>query len=359
MRHGPSLQFASDKNIFEALIQHKVDNTTLSALFEKRNTIVSRKTSREKLAEYFSRLPHDYYDHRTIAQRLGVRAWRERTASMDVCGDIKTDDVQSILDEIKHAARLGSDTISATRNEQNFIIHASYTTIDYKKSEFSQLQHRTGEIELLKTATGYRIRNTDSEFMNNLREKLVHKLDSTVEGGIEKVNISLFDVLTPGLRTKFFYELINGLQGFSRRDVSDIYAFKPKPNKSDSEEELSSDADETHVERVFLRGNGVTRSKFLLSLTDENEYYIIKAGWTATKTVGNGDVYDIEAVFSDPRDCTGFSFLLKGVYPYQNGRLGKRRPPVMKELEEISVVIEERARELSASLKNDFINGSI
>lgn len=357
MKQGPTLYYASDKNIYEALIQHKVDNSTLSMLFEKRNTIVSRKTSREKLAEYFSRLPHDYYDHRMIAQRLGVKTWRERTASMDVAGSIMMDDIQAVIDEVKDSFRLSSDSVTPSRSGDNFILHISYTTVDYRKSEFSQLQHRNGEIELLKTAAGYRIRNTESEFVNNLRETLVDKLDKKVIGGVEKITVSLFEVLSPGLRTRFFYELINGLKGFSRRDVSDVYAFKPKPMKEDLEDELSTDADETHVERVFLRGNGVTRSKFLLSLTEENEYYIIKAGWTATKVVGNGDVYDIEAVFSDPKNCTGFSFLLKGVYPYVKGKIGKRRPPVVKEMEEISTVVEEKARELTFQLKAEFATG--
>jgi hypothetical protein len=58
--YGPSLYYATDKNIFDALNQHKVDAATVAKLFHRRNIVVSKKTLREDLAQYFSRLTHDY-----------------------------------------------------------------------------------------------------------------------------------------------------------------------------------------------------------------------------------------------------------------------------------------------------------
>ena len=69
-KFGPALYFASDKNVFDALVQkHKVDAQTLTTLFRNRNTIVSKATDREVLADYFSRLTHDYYDHKLISEK--------------------------------------------------------------------------------------------------------------------------------------------------------------------------------------------------------------------------------------------------------------------------------------------------
>ena len=82
--HGPSLYYASDKNIFDALNQHKVDIPTIMGLFERRNIIISPKTPRDELAKYFARQIHDYHDHRDIAARLGIAPRRERITSMDV-----------------------------------------------------------------------------------------------------------------------------------------------------------------------------------------------------------------------------------------------------------------------------------
>ncbi|MBN7822501.1 hypothetical protein [Bowmanella yangjiangensis] len=346
--YGPALYFASDKNIFDALIQHKVDAPTLASLFERRNTIVSKKTPRDELAEYFSRLTHDYYDHRTISQKLGSPPRRERTTSMDLVGKIDPENMRLALEEIKKDISAGGDTAHISRNGNNFSILIQYSLIDYKKTEFSQVQIKDGVIEFIQTTEGYLIRNAQNEFMNTVRDEVVAKVDKEIEG-LEKVTVSLYEIIDPKLRTKFFIDLINGLEGFSRRDVSDVYVHKPKPTKSDHLE-LTSDDDETHIEKVLLKGNGVTRSALLIELTSD-EYYIVKIGWTMQRTLGNGDIYDIEVLFADPVNCTGFSILLKGVYPYVDGKPGKRRPPLKSEIDEISRIVETTARSLMASLK--------
>lgn len=97
--HGSSLYYASDKNVFDALNQHKVDTPTVVKLFQRRNIVVSKKTPREDLAKYFSMLTHDYYDHKEIAARLGVVARRERTTSMDVSGVTDADEVQGVVEQ--------------------------------------------------------------------------------------------------------------------------------------------------------------------------------------------------------------------------------------------------------------------
>lgn len=349
---GPAIYFASDKNIFDALIQHKVDALTMATLFERRNVIVSRKTPRDELAEYFSRLTHDYYDHRTISEKLGTPSRRERTTSMDLVGKIAPEEMRFALEEIRKEITSSGDTAHISRSGDNFSIIIQYSLIDYKKTEFSQVQIKDGVIEFIQTSEGYLIRNAQNDFMNTVRDEIVAKVDKHTEDALKKITVSLYEVPKPKLRTQFFIELINGLEGFSRRDVSDVYVYKPKPTRDGNEElELASDDNETHIEKVLLKGNGVTRSALLLDLTDSDEYYIVKIGWTTQRVLGNGDIFEIEALFTEPKDCTGFSILLKGIYPYANGKPGKRRSPLKSEIDEISQIIEIAARALMAKLK--------
>lgn len=113
--------------------------------------------------------------------------------------------------------------------------------------------------------------------------------------------------------------------------MTDVYVFKAKPELDDEGgDEEDAEGSETHVERVFLRGSGVSRSELLNELLDEEDYYIIKMGWTATETMGVGNVYDIEAGFSDLKDCAGFSFILSGVFPVEEGKVSTRRRPPHK-----------------------------
>ena len=100
----------------------------------------------------------------------------------------------------------------------------------------------------------------------------------------------------------------------------------------------------------------MSRSEFLNELLDEADYYIIKMGWTATEIMGAGNVYDIEAGFSDLKDCTGFSFILSGVFAVEEGKVStRRRPPHKHESDAFSRVIESKARDLVAALRAEFL----
>lgn len=357
--HGPSLYYANDKNVFDALNEHKVDSKTIAHLFLSRNTIVGVKTSREDKAKYFSRLNHDYYDHKAISEKLGVVPRRERTTSMDIEGSILPESIINVANKIKQELESAGDVVQISRNGEDISFHVQYSTIDYKKNEFTQVQIRDGSIDLVKSGTGYTVRNTQNQYINDVREAMLGKLEEDSETKIEKNVVSLFDVPRPKLRSKFFHSLIHDLPGYKHIDVTDVYIYKAKPSEElDDQEEDGDEVElETHIERVFLRGNGVTRSELLNDLIEKDDYYIIKIGWSAEEVSGVGRQFDIEALFADPKDCTNFSFLLCGVFPVEDGKLlARRRPPTKSEIEAISIAIETTSRELVAALRIEYEN---
>ena len=220
---------------------------------------------------------------------------------------------------------------------------------------------RDGTVEFVKTQEGFVVRNTQNEYLNDVRETLLAKIEKTADAPLVKVTVSLFDIPLAKLRSKFFHELAMSMPGFVRRDVTDVYVFKAKPEGENSQESdnTSTSDEDTHIERVFLRGSGVSRSELLNELLDVEDYYIIKMGWTATETMGAGNVYDIEATFSDPRDCTGFSFILSGVFPVEEGKTStRRRPPHKHEIDAISRVIESKSRDLVTALRAEYTGAS-
>lgn len=354
---GPSIYYASDKNIFEALTQHKVDSKTIYKLFESRNIIVSKKSGRDDLAAYFARLNHDYLDHKDISEKLGVVPRRERVTSMDVVGEISSDIVQEAIDSLKSDLREVGDVVQTSRSGQDIRVNIQYSHINYKLSEFSQVKVKDGEIEFVKTENGYLVRNTQNEFINNARDTILNTIEKNQESGIEKSAVSLFEITSHKLRNKFFYNLITKTPNYGKVDVTDVYVYKAKPEDGGESEDIEQDTTEAHIERVLLRGNDVTRSELLNELVDEDTYYIIKAGWRMRDSLSSGNVYAVEAVFSDPKACTGFSFLLKGVYPYEDGKVSKRRrPPTSSEINKISLVIENKSRELVTELRDEFFS---
>ena len=357
--HGPSLYYASDKNVFDALNQHKVDTPTIMKLFERRNIVVSKKTPRESLAAYFSRQIHDYQDHKDIASRLGIVPRRERITSMDVNGKVNKDHLDVAVKQLKEELEKTGEVVQIHREDGKVSLIVQYSTVDYKVSEFAQRQERDGTIELLKTDDGYTVRNTHNEFVNDVTQTLIKKLETAAETGLEKVTVSLFGIPSARLRSKFFHELASNLPGHSRSDVTAVYVFKAKPDAMVKDEGDEDDGEEieseTHVERVSLRGNGVTRSEILNNLLDKDDYYITKIAWGAREIAGAGHDYDIEAMFANPRDCTGFSFILSGVYSFEDGQLAsRRRAPFKHEIEAISSVVEAKARQLVKELTEEF-----
>lgn len=358
--HGASLYYATDKNIFDALNQHKVDSDTVQKLFLRRNIIISNKLPREELAKYFSRLTHDFYDHQDISARLGIATRRERVTSLDIAGNIVSDQFQSAIEKIKKKLESTGDIVQVNRENSNLTIEIQYSTIDYKKSEFTQIQTRDGVIEFVQIDGGFRIRNTQNEYINNIREEILAEIDKDMMQPLEKKPISLFNIISNKLRSKFFHDLISSLPGFVRSDVTDVYVYKAKPKiDEDDDDSLLIDDPDTHIERVFLRGNGVSRSELLNELLDEKDYYIVKVGWIIKETLGTGNVYDVEAVFSDPKDCTGFSYMVNGVFPLEEEKISaKKRSPTKEEINRVTRVIENRARELVKALNEETIQSS-
>lgn len=351
-KHGASLYYATDKNLFDALNQSKVDAETIQNIFTRRNIVTSKKTPRFELSLYFSRLSHDYLDHKDLSIRLGITSRRERITSVDLDHIPENDVVDTAVERLSESLRKEGDLVHVTSNGSSLSLNIKFTEIDYKRSEFSQVQHRDGQIELVKVGNEYVIRSTQSDYVNRVRDLFIKNLEEGIGRSIGRSVVSLFDIPSPKNRSKFFFDLMTTFPGYVRRDVTEVYVFKPKPI-DDSDNPLMPDESESHVERVFLRGNELTQSSLLTDLIQGKDYYISKVSWIAVETLGRGYGYEIEAMFHDPKECTGFSYLLKGVFPLEEGGklMKKRRPPELSEIETISRDIENHARTLMKQIR--------
>jgi len=351
--YGSSLYYASDKNVFDALNMHKVDNATVAKLFKTRNILVSAKDKREDLAEYFSRLTHDYFDHQEIASRLGIAARRERITSMDLIGNINHEQLTTSINVLKNALEEVGNIVRLTTKGATTYIEIEYTTIDYGRSDFSQVQRKDGTIEIVETSDGLVLRNTKNEYVDDAREALVNNLSKELEEKLIRREISMYDIPDFKLRSKFFFSVANKTLGYSLYDVTSVYVYKDAPQ---SQSDDSGGDFDNHVERVLLRGRGVTHSE-LLGKLNTDEYYVVRISWRCQATSGAGHHYDIEALFADPKDCTGFSFLLAGVHELdpETGRVSdKRRTPTKSEIDEVSRAVENAAADVLKEIQAEF-----
>lgn len=352
MKHGPSLYYASDKNIFDALNQSKVDQDTIQTMFRRRNIVCSKLTPREELSSFFSRLTHDSVDHKDLSTRLGVVARRERVTALDLKGSIEGESITRAVDVLKETLVAEGDSVQVTVHGNSTIVAVRYSIIDYKRSEFSQLQHREGYVEIIQDDEGLVVRSTKSEHMDGVRDEIVRAIKGDAKTPLERSEVSLFLHKSHTVRSQFFYALMTELPGYVRRDVTDVFVYKARPEAVDDSDDGTDNQDDSHVERVLLRGVGLSQSNLLRQLTRDSAYYIVKVGWLATEKLGKGFGFDIEATFADPKDCTGFSYILRGVHELgDDGKLTKhRRNPSTSEIDAVARAIEDKARELVKEL---------
>lgn len=276
---------------------------------------------------------------------------------MQIGASFDKSSLKSAIQALKNELEDGGDVIHVTETKNSISISIQYSFVDYKRSEFTQVQVRDGVIEFIKEDNDYLVRSTQNEYISDVRDSLIKSIESVLEQELIIKTISLFDVPDPKLRSRFFHELATDLSGYSRKDVSDVHVYKPKPTIDDEDDENDSNND-IHIEKVSLKGSEVTRSQILNDLLDNDDYYIIKIRWTSAESLKRGYVYDIEAVFDDPKDCAKFSFMLKGVFERVDGVLSARkRAPNKSEIEDISKVIEVKARELAESIRNEYLSG--
>lgn len=336
---GPSVYYVTDKNIFDALNEHKVTTEIMIHLLASRNTIASPHEKKAELARYFSQLTHDYFDNQTIASVLGVASRRERVTSLYVEGAVGEDGLRRAIEHVAEEHRRYGDLVDVRKRPNGFLISIQYSKVDYRRSEFNQVQVKDAEVDAVCVQGGVEIRSTQNDHIDSFRDEIVFRLRDEHDDIVRK-DITLQAHTDPVKRSKFFHDLFTGIEGYAFQNVTDLFVFRPSEGGEEAPE----------VERVALRGYSVNSTKIFTDLAADG-YYIVRAIWVAKESSNEGNLYTIEAVFTDPETCSDFSYLVVGVQDRKNEVLSsRRRTPTRMESSSVSRAIEHRARELMAAL---------
>ena len=232
----------------------------------------------------------------------------------------------------------------------------SYEHVDYTRIDLRQVEPRDAIIEFTKEpGGGFVVRSTQNADIDPIVEKVLSNLAVHAGGDIERSRVNLESIATPALRTQFFDSLIRGIEGYKFLTVTEAYCYKPKlselENDSDVEEEDGELESLPYVEKVSLRGEGVTKSFVAKDLYDKG-YYIVKVVWRVRVAAkADSDIFELEAQFSQPDSCTGFSYRTKAVIMVDEGKVtAKRRGPKKDEDEGLLRLIEQAAKKALVSL---------
>jgi len=357
-RFGPSLYFANDKVVFDALNHTQVSTATLRELLEERGTIVSPKTPKYELAQYFSRLTADYFDHQNISTKLGKVARRERITYAEIDEDLSQQEVIDALQACKPALEDQGNLVDIEVKEGRILTTLQYEHIDYTEVEFRQVQPRDGVIEFLKQASGkYVVRSTQNKEIDASVDVVFATINASREVKVRPQRISLQGFTDPRLRCRFFESLVQGIENHAFITVTEAFCYKPRASAVD--EDADDDRadpkeleDQPNVVRVTLKGTGVTKS-FVIEELYAKGYYIVKTVWRIKPTSSmDADVFELEAQFGDPDDCTDFSYQARTAILFENGALtDKKRTPKIEEQDSLFRLIEAAAKKAYAGLK--------
>lgn len=357
-KFGPSLYFASDKVVFDALNQSKVTGELVRELFLRRGIIVSAKTPKDELAQYFSRLVIDHFDHQAIAEKLGKVARRERVTYTEVGGELTREAIVDGLKKVKLALEAVGSGLQINVLDRRILATYSYEYIDYTETEFRQVQPRDAILEFIEDESGaYVLRNTQNKYTEIVVGQVFAAINSERDELLSYRRIVLTGFPDPEQRIKFFNELIKGLEGYQLMTVTEAYCYKPREDgalRGDDDEDNEKDLEEqSFVERVSLKGRGVTRS-FVIDDLYGKGYFIVKVVWHVKSTSSlDSDIYELEAQFTEPRECTGFSYQVRSVLIMENGKeTGKKRGAKPEEQDGLFRRIEKSAKIAIEKLEN-------
>lgn len=355
-RVGASLYFASDKVIFDALNHRQVKTDLVRDLLYERGIVASAKTPKDDLAHYFSRIPADFFDHKSIGEKLGRISKRERITFAEIDDPITSDQIRGALSHIKAELEVRGNPVRIDFKDNRFSVNISYEHIDYTEVEFRQVQPRDAVIEFVSTGDGdkFFVRSTQNSFTDVVVEEIFAALGNLAGKKIEKSEISLEGHADHKLRTKFFETLMHGIDGHEFVTVTEAYCYKPRTSEigNDSDDSETELEDQPYVERVGLKGKGVNRS-FVIDDLYEKGYYIVKVVWhVKPKKSLDSDVFELEAQFSSPATCTEFSYQTKGVLIFEDGQItDKKRAPKFEEEDVLFRLIESAAKSALESLE--------
>lgn len=355
------LHSVTDKSIYDALSQPRVTNNELRELFLERGIIISKLTDKKDLAKNFSKLTHDYYVQKRISEIFGGFLRKEKTTSIVIKNQIEKTVLYDAADQLKKEIEKEQDLCQVFNSKESIVIFVTYTSTNFGKSDFSQIEKKTARFEIEKLAEGYSIRRPDNDQTESYLDSFLSKVENLEKNKIStegsdpdsfKLNvdeISLENIDDPKKRTIFFTRLISELDGYTLDDVTDAYVYHPRPEIIDDEE--GDSATGVHISKASLKGEGVLKSEELVSLYDRG-FYIWKIRWRIKEKNKEPNIYEFEAQFDNPLDFSGFSYISRGVKKYKSGGVYNKTASQLSETEEsdFNRIIEKTARSIIIDL---------
>ncbi|MCO5411949.1 hypothetical protein [Ralstonia mojiangensis] len=295
-------------------------NSDLRELFLARGVLISKDSSRKSLALHFSRLTHDYLDYDRLARIFGNQTHREKMASSRIKTAIPISAFESSAHELKADLEKDGAVVKVYATQGTRLdIEIKYQKLLFNKSEFRQVANRVAIISIQRDGDDLVFHGPHNDDVQEWVGQLAKVVSEKNGEDLEFSEIELPPNFSAKQRSAFFTDLIKKVDGYQFSDVSDVYVSHPRTKDDDDEDEESESVQSgIHISKASLKGQGVLHSDELRILEGKG-FYISRVVWTSKNGSVDSDLYEFEAQFSSPEDCTGFTYLPRGFYRHLDG----------------------------------------
>ncbi|MCE0812929.1 hypothetical protein [Buttiauxella sp. S04-F03] len=338
-----NIYFATDKNIYDALHHKRITITKLRDILLTKGIIVSSELSKEELIEEVCKLPQGFNDLDALKELVQTYDKRESTTNVKLNTVSSQNELKAAAEQIKKKLTTGAgETVSITaKKDGSLSIEVNYQDIDLSRTALRQIDNRNIKIEMKPGDCNVDIRMPQNQKAKDVVTLFQSELSKIKSVDVEKFEISLEAVTTPVLRSQFFQELMNGLNGYEIDDVTNVELNRYKSQNSDDEDD--EEIETGFVKKAVLKGESVNSSGIFSQLHNKG-YYIGRIAWSATPKNGVGDRILVEAFFKNAEKCSDFSYQIKGMNNHRpNGYNVSIRAANDFEKKEISSLIESSA----------------
>lgn len=355
-KFGPSTYFASDKSIYDVLMQKRIPLSKLLEFLRDKGILVSSEIPREDVAIYISRTFVDYYMLQQISSFSEGGERKEKTTSTFVNAEIKGTELISACQSVKDLIHEKGEMCEVSQQGDTTKVVVTYEEVDLSKTELRQRTTKTCEIEIKKTEDGISIRQPANLKASSISAAIVDSLSSTKAVELVPQIIDLQAFQEPEARSFFFERLIRSIDGYELEDVIAVNINHQRPDSAfdgaDFEDEESEDMEDldrdvtSYISKAVLAGTGVLHSSEFSQLHSKG-FFISRIIWKAVdRHLTNDRRVELEAEFGDPVLCQDFKYVCKGFFERkEDGSFNITRKPFnSQEDKEMMTLLEKASR---------------
>ncbi|WP_054112901.1 hypothetical protein [Marinagarivorans algicola] len=313
-KHGPSLYHMSDKNIFDAMQHKKVTINSMHTALLDRGILLSNEADKMDVAEYLASVPHDYHDYQYISSLLESVDRKEPSTLTTLEASVSKANITDVCQKITKALKDKDEVLKVSQRGDKTILTATYTEIDYTKTELRQRSTKTATLEVENHDGELVIRRPANKKAEEIEGELKSLLSNSLNQVIKQKTISLESFAQPEARSYFFERLIQSIDGYSLFDVKHVdVKYAHTLGEHDDEEDEDEDALLGHIQKAILNGEGVLQSKEFSQLHSSG-FYITKITWQSVPDEMTLDKAEFFASFGNPESCTDFRYMVRYLY---------------------------------------------